>query len=197
MIFIKNSNNIIIDSIKTENFTINITSTITDTSKSIKNIKSNFHIYLDNYKIKISALLLIILTISFLVFFIRRKIIKKNISIYSQINFLENSIRDIKKINIPNLNLEGIQKFNLEVSDILKKYLKDILYINSTEMTMDEIIVYLREKSSFGDIVAEYSNLLNQIEKLKFAKSKITIEHLEEIKNNSIDFIKKANSGLR
>ena len=187
VVYIKNVDGQMLDSIKTKKFTFHINKTILDTATSLKPAKSNFNIVFNNYMAIVISILVLIVSIIIFLFFYNKKVVG-NINFTYQKEPLEAAISKIDNLKIKSTTKAGdLQSLSVEMSKIFKEYLKETFYIKSTEMTDSEILLFLKKKFNFDQLYNQYIKLLKKIELMKFSK----VNNKNNFSHNDVNVIKK------
>ena len=189
-IYITN-NNVTLDSIQTFSFPIKINSTISDSSNFIKNIKDNFNVYLSS-RIMFAYLAILLLTAVFLAIFSLNRKIHVQPKPLRDYNYLDSAINKINQLSCEDYDMLNIQRLSLDLSSIIKKYIKGTLYINAEEMTSEEIIQFLNNNSKY-QMVLKKTNIFEKIDKFKFSNYRTKSFNLDIIKKDAISFLQDLN----
>tara|TARA_B110000467_G_scaffold141029_1_gene141474 strand:+ start:8933 stop:9790 length:858 start_codon:yes stop_codon:yes gene_type:complete len=100
-----------------------------------------------------------------------------------KIDFYNDARNELANLALPgNMDSKELEAFYISLGNILKKYLLEKFFFNATNMTTNEIIIYLK---SHNIPIDGLTDLLQEADLCKFAKKKYGVTKLIEGKNTA------------
>ncbi len=188
--------------IDTDEIKISIYSGLNSTSNDIRDIKQmrNINFIKENNLIIFSTLIL--LSVIVLVYFWKKRRIQINKAdkwIPPPEKPYTAAINSIKSLDYPHpVNSENVERFYLELSSLIRKYIGAEFYFKATEMTTNEVCNYINSRQLFNlDILQNFQSILVKSDLFKYAgfipengafseDSQICINLIKEIHSSKI-----------
>jgi hypothetical protein len=171
------------DTLKTDEFTFHVYNSQKNLDETIKANKriSNVSLPWKTYQI---ILLFAIIVSAVLIYFLTRK---KELGIDKKFesNPIDLALKQLESIDIPNSNEKAdVNNFYINLTDIIKECIKAKLFFRSTEMTTEELLLFLERKNVNIDILNDF---LKRADIYKFSNKNIqasdVLNETEIVKN--------------
>ena len=195
-VLIKKNNQEIIE-LWTDLIEISVLTNINGNNRALRSIKSMHQINIrSSYQIICSFLLILIgLGLAFY-FWKTSKSFEKNkskFSLYTKYT-LQETIKCIKSLTPPdNINIKSTERFYLDLSKIVRKFINDMYFIRATEMTSDEIKEYFQSIGLDKNVIDSWSKINEMTDIVKYAGQVPELNQFYEDRNDFIQLIKSFN----
>ena len=179
---------------ETEALNLIIHSNISNSSSSLRDIKSMKEIKLNSVLKNFIYLICLSLGIILLLFIWNKRVLNKNLK-YTLGNYYKNGLNEtlesIKTLPLPNkINSESIEYYYLTLSKICRQFIKENFYIKATEMTTSELSNYFKSIEIENKIVESWIDISKKADMVKYAKHVPSINEYQEDKLNYCNLIK-------
>jgi len=122
-------------------------------------------------------------------------IIKKN---NLNIDIYKHTLTKINELQIPiNNNLSEIENYYSQLTYYMKKFLRNRIFIRATEMTTNEISIFLKKNNFNKNLISKWNQLNEDADKRKYAGMLPDIQTMNEDKESFLELINELNKNIQ
>ena len=138
----------------------------------LRESKNNKDLYIPIGINQLVLILIILLSLLAIYKFLKRKGKENSSKVFTQkIDFYNDARNELANLALPgNMDSKELEAFYISLGNILKKYLLEKFFFNATNMTTNEIIIYLK---SHNIPIDGLTDLLQEADLCKFAQKKL------------------------